>query len=653
VPNRTLSKNGERRRKMIGRARCCAPSDTTMSITDYDNFDLLILPANGRFQARVIKSTCGEASTEFDFRFSQDDIRRSFPLAGTAARDVRPVVASESEELNPRKFGAQLFDVVFAGPVGQALLCSLDHAKGKSRGLRIRLRLAAVPALAELPWEYLYATPLDRFLALSEETPIVRYLELPQQEAVLAAVPPLRILGIVSNPHDVPPLDVEREWTHLHDAVDSLQSAGMIKLERLQWPTRKALQERLGQEPIHILHFIGHGYFDIDKAQGGLAFESEDGVEAFWLANELAPLLHDHRPLRLVFLNACEGARSGPENAFAGLAQVLVQQSVPVVLAMQFKVGDEAAVALAGAFYGALAHGLPIDTAVSKARKALLGVGDYLEWGTPVLFSRSDDHHLLAAREGDALPIIDRGSFEPETILVPAGAFPMGSSEGAGVPEYETPQHEVTLPDYRIAKFPTTNREYAEFIRRNRHHPPNKPHWSDRRPPPDRLDHPVTGVSWLDATAYCRWLSEKTRRRYRLPTEAEWEKAARGTSGRRYPWGDDPDENRCQVGVAGTAPVTAHPAGMSQYGCQDMLGNAQEWTNTIWGSEADRPEFTYPYRPDDGREEPAAPTASRLFRVHRGGSYRDSIGSLRCTARAASTSETPARWRGFRVVMEL
>ena len=103
-----------------------------------------------------------------------------------------------------------------------------------------------------------------------------------------------------------------------------------------------------------------------------------------------------------------------------------------------------------------------------------------------------------------------------------------------------------------------------------------------------------------------------------------------------------------------TAVGSCGPDGASPYGCEDMVGNVQEWTSTGWGSRKDNPDYVYPYRPDDGREDPETTQAvPGLWRVHRGGSYREDAVSLRCTARGASAPDSRLRWRGFRVAMDI
>lgn len=244
-------------------------------------------------------------------------------------------------------------------------------------------------------------------------------------------------------------------------------------------------------------------------------------------------------------------------------------------------------------------------------------------------------------------------SFEPETVVIPAGPFLMGSEAAEKIPDAETPQHEVELDAFRIGRYPVTNLLYAEFLERHTSQtaPDRKTGWILRKPPAMRLDHPVVSVSCFDAWAYCDWLSRETDRHYRLPTEAEWEKAARGTDGRLYPWGDEWDGTRCNTNSAGTLPVDAHPQGASVYGCMDMLGNVQEWTSTLWGRSSGACEFPYPYRPHDGREElDADQPLNRFRRIHRGGSYRDVRSRPRCAARGCSNPDSRIRWRGFRVV---
>jgi formylglycine-generating enzyme required for sulfatase activity len=248
-------------------------------------------------------------------------------------------------------------------------------------------------------------------------------------------------------------------------------------------------------------------------------------------------------------------------------------------------------------------------------------------------------------------PEIPPQPFEPETVLIPTGSFLMGSLPGENIPASELPQHEVDLAVYRIGKFPVTIAQYAEFVKQTKHPAPKKVGWFGPTPPKNKLDHPVVGTSWYDALAYCQWLEEQTGRAYRLPSEAEWEKAARGTDGRIFPWGDEWDAKRCNCANSETTPVAAFPAGQSPYGCYDMLGNVWEWTSTLWGQDWQESEFGYPYRRDDGRED--LTVEATVYRLFRGGDFDDELTLLRCAARSWYAPDNVHKARGFRVVLEL
>jgi formylglycine-generating enzyme required for sulfatase activity len=248
--------------------------------------------------------------------------------------------------------------------------------------------------------------------------------------------------------------------------------------------------------------------------------------------------------------------------------------------------------------------------------------------------------------------------FEPEMILIPAGEFLMGSDpkKDKHAKEDEQPQHTLHLPDYAMARTPITNAQYAAFLRATGHRPPA--HWKilfwrHRWHPRGRRDYPVVHVSWHDALAYCQWLSESTGKPYRLPSEPEWEKAARGTDGRLYPWGDQWDAERCNTlegnGNEKTTPVDAFPQGASPYGLLDTIGNVWEWTRSLWGKSLRQPEFTYPYDPSDGRENPDA--ASDVRRVLRGVSFFNDRPAARCASRYRYSPRNHYISVGFRVAM--
>jgi len=234
----------------------------------------------------------------------------------------------------------------------------------------------------------------------------------------------------------------------------------------------------------------------------------------------------------------------------------------------------------------------------------------------------------------------------PEMVTVGAGHFWMGSDKRVDrdAEDDELPQHRLYLSAYRIGKYPVMNEEYAAFAAATGHRVPYP--WKGNQPPAEKLNHPVVNVSWDDAVAYCRWLSEATGQHYRLSSEAEWEKAARGTDGRIYPWGNPPpNERRCNFkrNVDGTTPVGSYPAGVSPYGCYDMAGNVWEWTQSLRRG--------YPYRSDDGREEQAESGSG--VRVLRGGNYWNDSSGARCASRYRHRTGDGSYDGGFRLATGL
>jgi formylglycine-generating enzyme required for sulfatase activity/CHAT domain-containing protein len=243
-----------------------------------------------------------------------------------------------------------------------------------------------------------------------------------------------------------------------------------------------------------------------------------------------------------------------------------------------------------------------------------------------------------------ALPDVSatRHPFEPEVILIPAGEFLMGSDPKQDKHAYgdEQPQHTLYLPDYCLAKTPVTNAQYLAFVQATGH--PKLDHWKGGKPPSAKEDHPVVYVSWHDAVAYCRWLAEATDKPYRLPSETEWEKGARGADGRLWPWGNRWDPQRCnseEDGQEETMSVGAYPQGASPYGCLDMAGNVWEWTSSL--------KRDYPYDAVDGREDPEA----EGLRVLRGGAFRVNPWVARCAFRGWNFPIVTYVDRGFRVVV--
>lgn len=243
---------------------------------------------------------------------------------------------------------------------------------------------------------------------------------------------------------------------------------------------------------------------------------------------------------------------------------------------------------------------------------------------------------------------------EPEWVTIPAGEFWMGDDKSQR--DNERPQHKLYLPEYKIARVPVTNAQFALYVQDTKESPPE--HWRGGDVPPGLKNHPVVNVSWNDALMYCKWLGKKIQKLVTLPSEAEWEKAARGSNDKRnYPWGDDWRELHCnsdELGLNHTIPVGLFLNGASPYGVLDMSGNIWEWTRSILGKWDKKKggvvdNTKYPYIADDGREDLSKP--GEFLRTVRGGSYGYGNKDVRCASR---NWDNPGYWLkgyGFRVVI--
>jgi CHAT domain len=398
----------------------------------YKDFDLLLERAPKGFRAQVLSSSAGQATVDFQLPFSDVELENFLLKLGRTTRVVRRI---ESTEMTTAKsFGAALFNAVFAGDVRACLRSAVDEARRENTRVRLRIRLAD-PVLADLPWEFLYNPAVNRFLALSVQTPLVRYMELPEVIQPVAVTPPIRVLVMISSPSDYPALDIEAEWTRLNESLADLISAGTIAVDRLDDATLSALQRRLRRSQYHIFHFIGHGEFDQTLQEGVLLLEGANKRGHRVGSQYLGMLLHDHDSLRLAILNACEGARSSRQDPFAGSAQSLVQQGIPAVIAMQFEIADDVASTFAHEFYGALADGLPIDASVTEARKAIFAGGREIEWATPVLYLRAPDGRIfdVAPAGKTAAPVTapEPATSGKVTVTSPAAPVPATPRERA------------------------------------------------------------------------------------------------------------------------------------------------------------------------------------------------------------------------------
>ncbi len=294
---------------------------------------------------------------------------------------------------------------------------------------------------------------------------------------------------------------------------------------------------------------------------------------------------------------------------------------------------------------------------------------------------RSDAGRILAVL-GDPRPAV-LDALRMEFCNIPAGSFVMGREE-LGARDYEQPLHTCTISyPYQMARYPVTNGQYQQFSDAGGYAQAN--YWTEaieagywregmftgildregRSAPYDfgapftLPNHPAVGITWYEALAFTRWLTEQMHAsdrlprdwEIRLPSEAEWEKGARGSDGRLFPWGNDAEPQRAndeQSGIGHTSAVGCFPSGASPYGVEEMSGNIWEWTRSLWGTDYQKPDFGYPYDPTDGREEIKA--SKQKLRILRGGSWYEETDAVGCGFRDWDYPFCRYYHFGFRVV---
>jgi formylglycine-generating enzyme required for sulfatase activity len=211
---------------------------------------------------------------------------------------------------------------------------------------------------------------------------------------------------------------------------------------------------------------------------------------------------------------------------------------------------------------------------------------------------RVDDEMRLFRHCANGCEAVSKTTFNAEVMPV-LGLHGVYEFWTKGLPDKQEARHEELkwadipasdgLDAFKLAITPVTNRQYQLYLKATRGVAPR--HWIDGNIPDGKEDHPVVYVSWNDATAYSSWLSEETDKKITLPTEEQWEYAARGADGREYPWGNEFDASKCnswESDIRDTTPVGAYPGGASPYGCQDMAGNVWEWTDSLFSGSSAR-----------------------------------------------------------------
>jgi hypothetical protein len=356
----------------------------------YDDFDLLVTKdGTARYQTRAISASAGEAQGILSFDSASEAIQHA----------LTRVENKDTDETLLINLGKMLFQQLFRGEIESIYRTSLGHARAQGKGLRIRLCLEP-PELAAIPWEYLYDEVNDLFLGISPETPITRYIQIPEPTRSITIHPALRVLVVISNPVDLaeiglPDLDADKEKQVLKQALEKCEEEGLVQLEFLDHAIASEIREKLRQYQPHVFHFIGHGVFE--GHAGYLVIEDDDfrwrlindrTFREFFLGSDCT---------KLVILNACQSATTSSTQPMVGLAHNLVRRGMPAVVAMQYSIHNDTAIRFSREFYRALVVGLPVDTAISEARRGIYmdcGPGRR-DWATPVLFMRSPDGVIL------------------------------------------------------------------------------------------------------------------------------------------------------------------------------------------------------------------------------------------------------------------
>jgi hypothetical protein len=345
-------------------------------------------PADGQFIVRVVRPAGdGEptATMQLDagaYLAALNDLEMIVLASASAGRRI----LSPGEQ-RLRDVGRQLFDALFSGPVHEAYRASVSAADQRGERLQVVLRLD-VPKLSAIPWEAMYDTENDQYICLND--PLIRHIPSTTAEPV-EVTSSLEVLALVASPEGLTSLDVEAERKKLSDALAEPIADGRIHLKWLMQASWDDVQDEMLSGTWHVLHFIGHGDYDLASDQGVIALVGDDGGPHLVEADRLADLLNQASPTpRLVVLNSCKSGRSGASDLFSSTAATLVKRGIDAVAAMQFTVSDAGATKFARGFYSALANGHGIGDAIGAGRVGLRGTPGSLEWVTPVLYVRDD-----------------------------------------------------------------------------------------------------------------------------------------------------------------------------------------------------------------------------------------------------------------------
>jgi hypothetical protein len=405
----------------------------------------MIVPSNGCF-SRVSDGVMGMADLEFRLDvietgdswtivcdcpqgrrvahvpvpFSADQLRNHLnDIEMSLVRSTAPLITRRAARPE-HMFGRELIKILLADDI--RVLFALCREKAREQGDRMRVLMNPIgPNVCRIPWEFVTDPDAeDEYLAL--RVAMARSPHLMEPVSPLRITPPLRILGVLSRPQDLPQLEADLERKQITSALKQL-SSDFIHMEWLDSDRWQLLRSRLQSEPWHILHFIGHGGFDDDLQSGYLELTDEEGDALRVQASDIASFIRGNPQLKLVVLNACESAATGDDGVFSSTAAKLMRAGVPAVVAMQYEITDPAALAFSYSFYEAIARGMPVDRAVTHAREEVKITTGSLEWATPVLFLGSSETQIFelpAPRPQVELPTAPTPAPAPTAAARPA-----------------------------------------------------------------------------------------------------------------------------------------------------------------------------------------------------------------------------------------
>lgn len=583
------------------------------------------------------------------------------------------------EQDSAKAVGKALFEAIFPRSIfGRWRELRPRRGVGK-RCLRITLHFERAAALAALPWELLHDE--HGFLCLSEETAVVHGPEFLGSVEMPSVKPPFRVLAVLPEPLRHRRLDTTGEFLEIQKQLGK----GDIVVEQLEEPSFRGLWERLkatDRPPVHAIHFAGHGEALPEYGDGRLWFQQDGRIPTGDPISgaALAPLLYDAK-IRFVFINACEGGRTGTFEEPMSLAHRLLEAGVPAVLALRTSIGDRAAKEFSARFYHLLARNRSLEEALAGSRQALQPGAFGLAWASPVLYLRASTGEVFppsgkprrgrwvllgatVAVIGIALcawagklyyeKMIQKPPPEPRPlpmplsaldcpspiglnfsfVKVPAGKFDMGAPPGRGDRKEERPVHPVHLTqDFCVGAFEVTEKQWnavinggsAETVR--------------------GMDLPKTGVSWDDTQTFLAKLNEREPKgKYRLLTEAEFEYATRAGGSGAYIFGDNASDLAGRANYLGDDDpfLKKAPIGFfarNRWGLYDVHGNVEEWVDDRYA----------PYSPNGEPEvDPKGPPTG-IDRVRRGGSWNRSAKNCASWSRAHSASDYRSNDLGFRI----